>query len=102
MSVVLIGTLDTKGEEYGWLRDRLIELGQEVLVVDAGIGPPGVSYPVDHPNDRVAAAASADLEELRARGDRGAAVTAMGEGAAAVLAELDRKSVVEGRREVER
>jgi uncharacterized protein (UPF0261 family) len=88
MSVVLIGTLDTKGEEYGWLRDRLIELGQEVLVVDAGIGPPGVSYPVDHPNDRVAAAAGADLEELRARGDRGAAVTAMGEGAAAVLAEL--------------
>ncbi|MGI5271311.1 Tm-1-like ATP-binding domain-containing protein [Nonomuraea sp. CA-218870] len=88
MTVVLVGTLDTKGEEYGWLRDRLIELGQDVLVIDAGVAVPGVSYPVDHPNDRVAAAAGADLEALRAAGDRGAAVTAMGEGAAAVLAEL--------------
>ncbi|HLU74822.1 MAG TPA: Tm-1-like ATP-binding domain-containing protein [Nonomuraea sp.] len=88
MTVVLIGTLDTKGEEYGWLRDRLIELGQDVLVIDAGTAAPGVSYPVDYPGDRVAAAAGADLESLRASGDRGAAVTAMGEGAAAVLAEL--------------
>ncbi|MFI6706674.1 Tm-1-like ATP-binding domain-containing protein [Nonomuraea sp. NPDC050478] len=88
MTVVLIGTLDTKGEEYGWLRDRLTELGQEVVVIDAGTGDPGVPYPVDHPNDRVAAAAGADLEALRAAGDRGATVTAMGEGAAAVLEEL--------------
>ncbi|MFD2352702.1 Tm-1-like ATP-binding domain-containing protein [Nonomuraea ferruginea] len=66
MTVVLIGTLDTKGEEYGWLRDRLTELGQEVVVIDAGTGDPGVPYPVDHPNDRVAAAAGADLEALRA------------------------------------
>ncbi|MDA0634528.1 Tm-1-like ATP-binding domain-containing protein, partial [Nonomuraea sp. MCN248] len=50
MTVVLVGTLDTKGEEYGWLRDRLIELGQDVLMIDAGVAAPGVSYPVDHPN----------------------------------------------------
>jgi uncharacterized protein (UPF0261 family) len=88
MTVVLIGTLDTKGQEYGWLRDKLIELGSEVVVVDAGVGEPGVSYPVDVPNTQVAAAGEADLAALRAAGDRGAAVTAMGEGAAAVLASL--------------
>jgi uncharacterized protein (UPF0261 family) len=88
MTVVLIGTLDTKGQEYGWLRDRLIGLGRDVLVIDTGTGEPGVSYPVDVPNDRVAAAAGAELEALRAAGDRGAAVRAMGEGAAAVLAGL--------------
>jgi hypothetical protein len=43
-SVVLIGTLDTKGEEYAWLRNRLVELGSDVLVVDAGLG--------DHDHDR--------------------------------------------------
>ena len=32
--VVLIGTLDTKGHEYAFLRHRLRELGVEVLVVD--------------------------------------------------------------------
>ncbi|WP_246265602.1 Tm-1-like ATP-binding domain-containing protein, partial [Acrocarpospora pleiomorpha] len=37
-AVVLIGTLDTKGEEYAWLRDRLRALGAEVLLVDAGVG----------------------------------------------------------------
>ncbi|GGP06475.1 Tm-1-like ATP-binding domain-containing protein [Nonomuraea glycinis] len=55
MTVVLIGTLDTKGQEYGWLRDRLIGLGRDVLVIDTGTGEPGVSYPVDVPNDQVAA-----------------------------------------------
>ncbi|MFB4294182.1 Tm-1-like ATP-binding domain-containing protein [Nonomuraea sp. ATR24] len=94
MTVVLIGTLDTKGHEYGWLRDRLIELGRDVVVIDAGTGEPGVSYPVDVPNDRVAAAGGADLAALRAAGDRGAAVTAMGEGAAAVLADLHARSRV--------
>lgn len=59
MTVVLIGTLDTKGQEYGWLRDRLIGLGRDVLVIDTGTGEPGVSYPVDVPDDHVAAAAGA-------------------------------------------
>ena len=84
-TVVLIGTLDTKGREYAWLAGRLRELGSEVVVVDAGVGE---SAGADIENDRVARAAGADLAALRAAGDRGAAVTAMGEGAAVVLAEL--------------
>ncbi|WP_242900678.1 Tm-1-like ATP-binding domain-containing protein [Actinomadura terrae] len=85
-TVVLVGTLDTKGAEYGWLRDRLRGLGCEVVLVDAGTGPPGV--PPDVPAERVAREGGASLEALRDAGDRGAAVTAMGEGAAAVLAGL--------------
>uniref|UniRef100_UPI001C5F2D60 Tm-1-like ATP-binding domain-containing protein n=1 Tax=Nonomuraea rhizosphaerae TaxID=2665663 RepID=UPI001C5F2D60 len=42
----------------------------------------------DVSNTRVAEAAGASLSALREAGDRGAAVTAMGEGAAAILAEL--------------
>ena len=41
--VVLVGTLDTKGHEYGFLRDRLREQGAEALLVDAGVlGEPQV------------------------------------------------------------
>jgi uncharacterized protein (UPF0261 family) len=48
--VVLVGTLDTKGEEYGWLRDRLLRLGVEVVLIDAGvIGEPLVR--ADIPRD---------------------------------------------------
>ena len=38
--VVLVGTLDTKALEYGFLRDRIREHGVEVLLVDAGVYEP--------------------------------------------------------------
>jgi uncharacterized protein (UPF0261 family) len=85
-TVVLVGTLDTKGMEYGWLRARVRELGCETVLVDAGIGEPQIE--ADVPAERVAEAAGASLKTLREAGDRGAAVTAMGEGAAVVAAEL--------------
>ncbi len=87
-TVVLVGTLDTKGSEYDWLRDRVRELGCDVLLVDAGVGPGRSAAAPDVDAARVAAAGGADLERLRAAGDRGAAVRAMAEGAAVVLAEL--------------
>ncbi len=37
-TVVLVGTLDTKGPEYVWLRERVRELGCDVVLVDAGVG----------------------------------------------------------------
>ncbi|MFF4294645.1 Tm-1-like ATP-binding domain-containing protein [Streptomyces vinaceus] len=86
-NVVLVGTLDTKGVEYGWLRERLLRTGVEVIMVDTGImGDPRV--PADVPREAVARAAGAELPELRAAADRGAAVTAMAKGAEATLLRL--------------
>ncbi|MGW0735187.1 Tm-1-like ATP-binding domain-containing protein [Streptomyces sp. NPDC002851] len=85
--VVLVGTLDTKGEEYGWVRDRLRARGVETLIVDTGImGTPRV--PPDIPRDVVARAAGSDVTRLARDGDRGAAVTVMAQGAARVVTEL--------------
>lgn len=85
--VVLLGTLDTKGLEYAWLRERLLRHGVEVVVVDAGIaGEPRLR--ADVPRSEVARSAGADLDRLRADGDRGAAVTTMARGAAAALLRL--------------
>jgi uncharacterized protein (UPF0261 family) len=85
--VALVGTLDTKGEEYGWLRDRLLRCGVEVVLIDAGvIGEPRVRP--DIPRAAVADAAGADLRLLRQEGDRGAAVTAMARGAAEIVLRL--------------
>ena len=36
-SVVLLGTLDTKGAEYEFLRDRVRDFGCDVILVDAGV-----------------------------------------------------------------
>ena len=68
-TVVLVGTLDTKGREYAFLRDRLHAAGVGTILVDAGIlGPPLVEPDVSR--EAVASAANADVEALRAAGDR--------------------------------
>ncbi|MGW7079298.1 Tm-1-like ATP-binding domain-containing protein [Streptomyces sp. NPDC054866] len=91
-TVVLVGTLDTKGAEYAWLRDRLREYGSDTLLIDAGIlpAPPQTPAP-DVPADAVARAAGHDLAKLRGAGERGAAVAAMADGVTEVVLDLHRR-----------
>ena len=86
-TIALVGTLDTKGREYAFLRERLRESGVDVLVIDAGINEP-VGLEPDVSREEVARAAGADAAALAAAGDRGAAVTAMAAGAEAIVREL--------------
>jgi uncharacterized protein (UPF0261 family) len=95
VTVVLLGTLDTKGVEYAFLRDRLRERGAEVLVVDAGIHEP-VGLEPDVSRHEVARAGGADVDELAAGGDRGAAVTAMAAGAEQVVLSLHAEGKLAG------
>jgi uncharacterized protein (UPF0261 family) len=86
-TVVLVGTLDTKGAENEFVRDRLRAAGVDVLVVDTGVlEPPG--FPPDITRQEVAAAAGVDFDALVAARDRGAAITAMAEGAEVVVRRL--------------
>jgi uncharacterized protein (UPF0261 family) len=85
--VALVGTLDTKGVEYGWLRERLLRTGVDVLVIDAGVaGEPRI--PADITRAEVARAAGADLARLRAQADRGVSVTEMAKGAEEIVRRL--------------
>ena len=53
-TVVLVGTLDTKGREYAFLRDRLHAAGVGTILVDAGImGPPLVAPDVSREEDEI-------------------------------------------------
>ena len=95
MAVALVGTLDTKGREYAFLRDRLSSHGIEVIVIDAGVHEP-VGIRPDVARDEVARAGGADVAELERRADRGAAVEAMGAGAEAVVLRLHGEGRVDG------
>jgi len=86
-AVLLIGTLDTKGDEYAYVRDRLRAQGHQVLVVDIGILRDPLFVP-DVPAAEVASAGGAELTALRARGDRSTAVDVMQRGACAVVPAL--------------
>jgi uncharacterized protein (UPF0261 family) len=86
-TVVLVGTLDTKGTEYAWLADRIRERGVDVVLVDAGIVGEPLATP-DISRDEVAAAVGADVGALAAAGDRGVAVETMARGAAEIVGRL--------------
>ncbi|QUO47577.1 Tm-1-like ATP-binding domain-containing protein [Halorubrum ruber] len=95
MSVVVVGTLDTKGEEIGFARDVLRAQGVDVHVVDVGVmGEP--EFEPDTGADAVAAAADASLDGLRDAADRGEAVEVMGEGAAAVVSRMYEAGELDG------
>ena len=86
--VLLIGTLDTKGEEYAYLRDRLRLAGADALVADVGTLDPPRGCEPDITRDEVAAETGADLAGLTEARDRGAAITAMADAAAALARRL--------------
>ena len=94
-TVVLVGTLDTKGAENEFVRDRLRAAGVDVLVVDTGVlEPPG--FRPDITRQEVAAAAGADFGALVSARDRGAAITAMAEGAEVVVGRLYEEGRLDG------
>lgn len=86
-TIVLVGSLDTKGAEYQFARDTLRSLGVDTVVVDTGVR----GAPTFHPDVRaadVAAAAGTDLATLRETGSRADALAAMARGATAVVGRL--------------
>ena len=86
-TILLLGTLDTKGVEYAYVRDLVREQGFGTLTMDAGVlGEPGFSP--DIAAGEVAAAGGRSLETLRARRDRGDAVDVMIRGACRLVPAL--------------
>ncbi|WP_135821581.1 Tm-1-like ATP-binding domain-containing protein [Halostella litorea] len=87
MSVVIVGTLDTKGEEIGFARDVITAQGVDVHVVDTGVMGDPVFEP-DTSAAEVAEAGGGSLADLRDSGERGEAMDVMGRGAAEVATRL--------------
>lgn len=95
MPVILLGTFDTKGVEYQYVRDLFAAASVATLTIDAGVqGAPW--FAPDVPRERVFAAAGTSLAALVAAGDRGRAVSSAASGAAKLVAELHRQGIVDG------
>jgi len=95
MAVVLIGTLDTKGLEFRFVRDLLNRLGLDTLVIDAGVLQPPAFDP-DIPRDQVYAAAGISADALRRAGDRGKAIEAAARGAVKIVLQLNKEGRLDG------
>ncbi|MDR4887890.1 Tm-1-like ATP-binding domain-containing protein [Fredinandcohnia sp. QZ13] len=94
-TILLIGTLDTKGAEYAYVRDLISERGHEVILLNAGIvGEPTVTPTINA--EEVAKAGGSSLVALREQGDRGFAMNIMSEGAANIAIQLCENNEIHG------
>jgi len=98
-TIVIVGTLDTKGSEIGYIRDKIREKGHETIVIDAGVmGEPKID--ADIPREELAKAGGKNLEELRQEGkktsDRMQIIQVMIEGAAKTVKDLHSQGKLDG------
>jgi uncharacterized protein (UPF0261 family) len=95
MSVYLLATLDTKGREAAFVRDRLADLNVPVKVVDTGcLGDAAIE--ADITREDVFAAAGVSLDAMRDAGDRAAAVAQAAAGVTRLVVEAHRRDEVSG------
>lgn len=95
LTIAILGTMDTKGVEHGFVADLIRQRGHAVLVIDVGSLGEARLTP-DITRAEVAAAAGVDFAALTARKDRGEAVTTMSKGAPVVLAKLAAEGRIHG------
>jgi uncharacterized protein (UPF0261 family) len=94
-TIALIGTFDTKGEEFFYLRERIESAGLRTLMIDVGVlGSP--AFAVDISQEEVAAAANENLAALRTDRDRGRSIAGMAVGARAILGRLFDQGTIHG------
>lgn len=94
-TILLIGALDTKGEEFAFVKQIIENNGFNTLLLDTGIlGEPIVSPDIS--SDDVAKAGGETLKRLRKRGDRGFAVDVMIHGVRKLIPELYEKGQFAG------
>jgi uncharacterized protein (UPF0261 family) len=95
-TVLLIGTLDTKGPECAHLAERIRAYGCNAVILDSGILGEPVGVRADISREEVARAAGLDLETIRATGARGPAVRRMLDGVRAIALRLAAERAIDG------
>jgi uncharacterized protein (UPF0261 family) len=93
--VLLVGTVDTKSDEVGFLRQCIEAAGGSALVMDVGVLGRGALVP-DLPNTDVAQAAGASLADVASSGDENSAMALMARGASALALRLQQEGRIHG------
>lgn len=94
-TVALIATLDTKGAESAYVRERLSALGVDATIIDSGIiNEPAIVADVSR--EEVASRSGSSLAAIQAAGSRGAAVELMQEALRSLAKEMFAAGQVDG------
>ena len=94
-TVCIVGTMDTKGTEFSFIKGQIESVGVSTCVINTGIlGEPQLTPDISA--DEVAQAGGSSLQALRDEGDRGNSVAVMAQGAAAIVAEKQAAGEIDG------
>ena len=94
-TICLVGTFDTKGLEFQFLKNQIESAGVSTLAINAGIlGEP--SLKPDISAEDLASASGTSLAELRQEADRGNSVAIMAKGAAQIVTQLWNEKKING------
>ncbi len=94
-TVVILGTLDTKSAQIGFVAQEIKSKGYQVIIMDMSTGA-GPSHPADITCDEIAKAAGATIEEIRASRDRDKIAKLVINGASKEVNELFASGKVDG------
>ncbi len=86
-TVVILGAMDTKGEDFGYLKDLIEAHGVKTLVVDFGVMGMG-ALKADISAEEIAAAGDGDLAYFRTGAHKDEAMAIMARGAALIARRL--------------
>jgi uncharacterized protein (UPF0261 family) len=94
-TILLLGTMDTKGLEFAYAKEKINERGHRTIVVDVGIlGNPLLNPDISQ--EEVAQAAGTNIQEVIAQGKEGVAIELMTEGAASIVQGLYNSGKIDG------
>jgi len=94
-TVVIVGSLDTKGNEFAFVKDLIEREGLQTLVVDFGVlGEPMLEPDIGR--EEVAKAGAADLAHLRSGEHKDEAMQAMAAGIAVIVRRLHEEGRLDG------
>jgi len=93
-TVALVGTFDSKGVEYAYVKKILEDLGLKTFTIHMGVFPP--MFTPDVSNEDVANAVGVDIHEVAAKKDRAWATEVLSKGMEKLIPQLYREGKFDG------
>jgi uncharacterized protein (UPF0261 family) len=93
--ILIVGTVDTKSDEMGFMAEQVVAAGGQPLIMDVGVLGHGRLRP-DIANTAVAAAAGVTLQQVMDSGDENSAMALMSCGASAIAVQWHAQGRFEG------
>jgi uncharacterized protein (UPF0261 family) len=94
--IVLIATLDTKGEEANYIKSLVAQKGHIPTLIDAGVFRSQYSCAADVSNDEVANSVGLSIQEVQNSKEEDTAISLMAKGASIVVEQLLAEGKIDG------